>query len=107
MRKGRREEFARSRSSRTAARERIPDPQAEATFASAKLGWSDIGHGSPMPAGSNGTAGVLAVRAGARSCRCSPAMAAMRRASRSSARRRARALAPRRRRAELALAANL
>src|SRR5918911_1571283 len=43
VRKGRREEFARfPEFADPATRERIPDPQAEATFASAKLRWEDI-----------------------------------------------------------------
>jgi len=42
VRKGRREEFARFPEFRDPAmRERIPDPMAEATFLSAKLGWQD------------------------------------------------------------------
>ena len=43
VRKGRREEFARfPEFADPATRERIPDPQAEATFLSAKLQWDDI-----------------------------------------------------------------
>ena len=43
VRKGRREEFARFPEFQDpAVRERIPDPMAEETFASAKLGWDDI-----------------------------------------------------------------
>jgi malto-oligosyltrehalose trehalohydrolase len=43
VRKGRREEFARfPQFQDPAVRERIPDPMAEETFASAKLGWDDI-----------------------------------------------------------------
>ena len=43
--KGRREEFARFPEFQDPARrERIPDPTAEATFASAKLRWADITH---------------------------------------------------------------
>ncbi|HWY24890.1 MAG TPA: malto-oligosyltrehalose trehalohydrolase, partial [Nevskia sp.] len=43
VRKGRREEFARFPEFQDpAARERIPDPTAEETFESAKLGWEDI-----------------------------------------------------------------
>ena len=43
VRTGRRKEFARFPEFQDpAARERIPDPQAEATFASAKLAWDDI-----------------------------------------------------------------
>jgi malto-oligosyltrehalose trehalohydrolase len=44
VRKGRREEFARFPEFKDEAlRERIPDPQAAATFSSAKLEWSDLG----------------------------------------------------------------
>jgi malto-oligosyltrehalose trehalohydrolase/4-alpha-glucanotransferase len=44
VRNGRREEFARFPEFRDSKmRERIPDPMAEETFASAKLGWGDIG----------------------------------------------------------------
>jgi malto-oligosyltrehalose trehalohydrolase/4-alpha-glucanotransferase len=44
VRKGRREEFARFPEFQDPAnRERIPDPMADATFASAKLVWDDIG----------------------------------------------------------------
>jgi malto-oligosyltrehalose trehalohydrolase len=43
VRKGRRAEFAKFPEFQDEAmRERIPDPQAEATFASSKLGWGDI-----------------------------------------------------------------
>jgi malto-oligosyltrehalose trehalohydrolase len=43
VRKGRRQEFARFPEFRDeAARERIPDPQSDGTFASAKLDWSDL-----------------------------------------------------------------
>jgi 4-alpha-glucanotransferase len=44
VRNGRREEFARFPEFRDPKmRERIPDPMAEETFASAKLGWGDLG----------------------------------------------------------------
>jgi malto-oligosyltrehalose trehalohydrolase len=43
VRKGRRQEFARFPEFQgEAARERIPDPQSDSTFASAKLDWSDL-----------------------------------------------------------------
>jgi 1,4-alpha-glucan branching enzyme len=43
VRKGRREEFSRFPEFRNPAqRERIPDPQADETFASAKLDWDDL-----------------------------------------------------------------
>jgi malto-oligosyltrehalose trehalohydrolase len=43
VRQGRRQEFARFPEFQSeAARERIPDPQAESTFASAKLDWTDL-----------------------------------------------------------------
>ena len=52
-----------SRSSRTRAmRERIPDPQAEATFASAKLDWDEPASGAPCRLGSTGTAACSRVR---------------------------------------------
>jgi malto-oligosyltrehalose trehalohydrolase len=45
VRKGRREEFARfPEFADPATRERIPDPMAEATFASAKLRWEEVPH---------------------------------------------------------------
>lgn len=45
VRQGRREEFARFPEFKDPlTRERIPDPTAELTFASAKLAWDDIGH---------------------------------------------------------------
>ena len=44
VRKGRREEFARfPEFASPAVRDRIPDPQAEHTFAAAKLDWEDLG----------------------------------------------------------------
>jgi malto-oligosyltrehalose trehalohydrolase len=43
VRRGRRQEFARFREFQgAAARERIPDPQADSTFESAKLDWADL-----------------------------------------------------------------
>jgi malto-oligosyltrehalose trehalohydrolase len=43
VRKGRRQEFARFREFQAeAARERIPDPQSDSTFALAKLNWADL-----------------------------------------------------------------
>jgi malto-oligosyltrehalose trehalohydrolase len=62
VRKGRREEFARFPEFQDESnRQRIPDPQAEATFFSAKLRWEDSG----MPDGMrwlNFYRGILAVR---------------------------------------------
>ena len=62
VRKGRRKEFAKFPEFKDEKiRERIPDPQAEATFASAKLAGTRRPR-SPMPAGSNGIAACSATR---------------------------------------------
>ena len=57
VRKGRRDEFARFPEFQDPAmRERIPDPMADATFASAKLDWERPRAGSRTAAGSTGIA---------------------------------------------------
>jgi malto-oligosyltrehalose trehalohydrolase len=62
VRKGRREEFARFPEFKDEAlRERIPDPQATATFSSAKLEWSDLAK-APHAAWLTWYARVLAIR---------------------------------------------
>jgi malto-oligosyltrehalose trehalohydrolase len=62
VRRGRREEFARFPEFRdAAARERIPDPTAEATFLSAKLAWGDLAH-APHAAALQWHRDILAVR---------------------------------------------